>query len=195
MKKITAFLILMLGAVLLSAKSCPAAEAKTKSLVAVEVLSGFSWGKLHAKDNYNFIPLNVAFDFDLKPLTKKINFEPPSLLQFQIEPYLGFILSPESNFETGTTFWLKAGLVPESWKLQPYAKLGAGITYMTLHTREQGTQFNFTEQAGIGIHYSLTRNSALTLEGRWRHLSNSGIKDPNHGINSYSVVSGIAYKF
>jgi len=186
---------LLLVGVLFSVKECPALEVKTKSLVAVEVLSGFSGGKLHGQDNYHFIPLNVAFDFDLKPLTKKIDFEPRSLLQFQIEPYFGLILSPESNFETGTTFWVKAGLVPESWKFQPYVKLGAGITYMTLHTREQGTQFNFTEQCALGMHYFFTNNTALTLEGRWRHLSNSGISEPNHGINSYSVNTGIAYRF
>jgi predicted porin len=87
------------------------------------------------------------------------------------------------------------GLVPETWKFQPYFKLGAGLLYMTLHTREQSTQFNFTEQCALGIHYYFTKNTAFTLEGRWRHLSNSGIKHPNHGINTCFINTGVSYKF
>lgn len=194
MRKLIVFPVLIIS-IFLFASICPAKEIKEKKLVAIEILSGFGWGKLHARDNYNLIPLNFAFDFDLKPLTRRINFNPKALLQFQIEPFLGLISSPKSNIETGTTFWFKMGFFPETWRFQPYVKLGLGLVYMTLHTKEQSTQFNFAEQMGIGMHYYLTKNTALTLEGRWRHLSNSGIRHPNHGINTYSVLSGITYKF
>ncbi len=170
-------------------------EAKTKSLNGIEILTGFGWGKLKAKDNYNLIPLSVSFDFDLKPLVKKINFNPKTLLQFQIEPFTSFVSQPDTNLEAGTCFWLKTGLFPEDFKFQPYFKLGAGLDYMTQHTREQSTQFNFIEQLGAGIHYYFSKNTAFTLEGRWRHLSNAEIKFPNHGINTYFVVTGISYGF
>lgn len=193
MKKI-AVLLIAAGLVFLSIVPSFAEETRQKTLDSVDLLTGFGWGKLHSNRNYNLVPFGVAFNLNLKKLTQKINFNPRQLLQFQIEPFLNFISSPRSNIETGTTFWFKMGFFPETWKFQPYAKLGAGIVYMTLHTKEQSTQFNFIEQGGLGFHYYFTKNTAFTLEGRWRHLSNAGIDEPNHGINTYFVLTGITYK-
>ncbi|MCX5711434.1 MAG: acyloxyacyl hydrolase, partial [Candidatus Omnitrophica bacterium] len=130
-----------------------------KSLAAVDFLTGFGWGKVHAQHGgLRSIPFMVDFSFDLKPLLNKVNINPKPLIQFQIEPILADIYSPKNNFEMGTTFWCKFGILPETSKFQPYAKLGAGIDYMTLHTREQSTQFNFVEQGAIGMHYFFTKN-------------------------------------
>ncbi len=188
-------LVVLSAFILLAANTSYAEETNQKSLVGVEFLTGFGWGTLKGHPNYNNIPFSAVFDFNLKKLTSKINFNPVQLFQFQIEPFLSFISRPKNNLETGTIFWLKLGLFPDTWKFQPYVKLGAGVNYMTLHTHEQSTQFNFTEQTALGIHYFFTNNTAFTLEGRWRHLSNGSIKEPNHGINSYSINTGIAYKF
>jgi len=170
-------------------------ETKPKCLEAVEFLTGFGWGQLHAIRNYNLYPLLVDFDFDLKPLLNKLNIRPPVLVQFQIEPFISVISSPKTNIETGTSFSLKIGLLPQTSKFQPYIKAGAGLDYMTLHTGEQATQFNFIEYGGAGIHYYFRKNTAITLEGRFRHLSNSGIDHPNHGINTYFALAGITYQF
>ena len=188
-------IIICLGLILTASVDSLAEETKEKSLQAIEILTGFGWGKLREKGDYNLIPVNVLFDFNLKPLTKKIGLNPKSLVQFQLEPFISFVSQPDNNLETGLTFWLKIGMLPETSRFQPYAKLGAGLVYLTQHTREQSTQFNFTEQLALGLHYYLSKNTALTLEGRWRHLSNSSIKQPNSGINSYFVLTGISYKF
>lgn len=42
---------------------------------------------------------------------------------------------------------------------------------MSQHTKEQATQFNFIDQAALGMHYFFRKNTAFTLEGRLRHLS------------------------
>jgi len=170
-------------------------ETGPKCLEGIEYLTGFGWGKLRAKDNYNLYPLLVDFDFNLKPLAQKLNFNPRQLLQFQIEPFISFVSSPDANIETGMSFFLKMGVLPDTSKLQPYVKVGLGIDYITQHTVEQSTQFNFIEQGGVGMHYFFQKDIALTLEGRIRHLSNSGIKHPNKGINTYFVVTGISYQF
>lgn len=193
MKKI--FFISLLSFSLLSINTGRAEEEKQKSLAAIEFLSGFGRGDLVRKPDYKLIPFLIGFDFDLKPLTKNLNFNPPQLLQFQIEPFISYCLEPDSNIETGTSFFLKAGLLPETSKFQPYLKAGMGLVYMSLHTSEQSTQFNFTEQGCVGLHYYFAQNTAFTLEGRFRHLSNAGIKQPNHGINTYFVTTGIYYKF
>ena len=172
-----------------------AQETKPKALESIEVLTGFGWGKLRAKQNYNLYPLIVDFDFDLKPLTNKLNLFPAQLIQFQIEPFISFVSSPDSNVEVGTALFFKIGLLPQSWKFQPYAKIGAGIVYMSQHTREQGMQFNFIEQGALGMHYLFRKNTAFTMEGRIRHLSDASITRPNSGINTYFVVAGLTYRF
>ncbi|MBP7216865.1 MAG: acyloxyacyl hydrolase, partial [Candidatus Omnitrophica bacterium] len=63
------------------------------------------------------------------------------------------------------------------------------------HTIEQGTQFNFIEYGGGGLHYFFSDGWAATIEGRFRHLSNSGIEKPNSGINTTFILAGIAHKF
>lgn len=190
------YLIAFIAAALLLAPNISHAEkTKPKSLEAVEFLTGFGWGKLRVKQNYNLYPLIADFDFNLKPLIKKLNINPAQLLQFQIEPFISPVSSPNSNIEIGTSFFFKMGLLPQSSKFQPYAKIGAGMVYMSQHTREQGTQFNFIDQAALGMHYFFRKNTAFTLEGRFRHLSNAGIGGPNSGVNTYFVLTGISCQF
>lgn len=194
MKRIAFFAILLVSSLLLSDIGL-AQEEKPKYLQGIEFFTGFGWGKLRRKGDYHLTPFLVDFDLDLKPLTQKINFNPNSLLQLQLEPFISYVSSPDSNVEIGTSFLLKMGLLPQAAKLQPFILAGLGMVYMTQHTREQATQFNFIEQGGIGIHYFFRKNIAFTLEGRFRHLSNSGIKYPNTGINTQFVLAGISYQF
>lgn len=194
MKK-EAFFVILLGLALLITNLTLADEARPKYFAGVEYLSGFGWGRLRAKQSYHLTPFLVDFDFNLKPLAQKLNFNPSQLLQFQIEPFISLVSSPDANIETGTSFLLKMGILPHTRKFQPYIKAGLGMVYMTQHTREQSTQFNFIEQGGLGFHYFFQKNTAFTLEGRFRHLSNSGIKHPNSGINTYFVVAGVYYQF
>ena len=194
MKRTFCFVILLIASLLLSDMGWPQ-EVKPKSLEGVEFFTGFGWGKLRRKGNYHLIPLIVDFDFDLKPLAKKFNFNPSSLLQFQVEPFISPVLSPDSNVEIGTSFLFKMGLLPQTAKFQPFILAGLGMVYMTQHTREQSTQFNFTEQGGLGIHYFFRKNIAFTLQGRFRHLSNAGIDHPNTGINTQFIIAGLSYQF
>jgi hypothetical protein len=194
MKKIV-LLALVPGIVFFSLSQGFADEPKQKNLEAIEVLSGFSYGKLRRKENYELIPLSVGLDFNLKPLLKKLNFEPLQLIQSQIEPFIAGVLSPQSNIEAGTAFCLKIGVLPEGWKIQPYLKAGVGFAYMSQHTLEQGTQTNFIEYGGAGIHYFLFKNTALTFEYRLRHLSNADAKEPNAGIKTRLILGGLYHKF
>jgi len=170
-------------------------EPKEKALEAIEFLSGFAKAKLRERGDYEMAPLIVDFDFNLKSLTKKIGLNPWGLFQFQIEPFFSTIYEPKINLEVGNGFILKLGILPEAFKLQPYIKFGPGIMYMTQHTNEQSTQFNFFEYAGAGMHYYFNQNHAFTLEGRWRHLSNASLDYPNRGITTFFVLAGIAYQF
>lgn len=194
MKKNSLFIILLVVG-LFVASSVWAEKTTSKCLEGVEFFTGFAEGKLSEKEDYQLTPFMIAFDFNLKLLTQKINFNPAQLLQFQIEPFISFASSPDTNMETGAAFLFKIGILPQSAKFQPYIKAGLGMVYMTQHTREQSTQFNFTEQVGVGAHYFFGKNTAFTLEGCYRHLSNASMKRPNRGIETYYVLTGISYLF
>jgi hypothetical protein len=171
------------------------AKEKPKYLSGIDFLTGFGWGKLKDQGKYQLIPFKVAFNFDFKHLFPNLSAKWRPLFQFQVGPYLAFIYEPHSNAEIGTSFSLKLGLLPETSKFQPYIKAGTGMVYMTQHTREQSTQFNFIDHGGLGMHYFFNKEAAFTLEGCYRHLSNAGIDHPNHGINTYFATAGITKKF
>ncbi|MDD5725614.1 MAG: acyloxyacyl hydrolase [Candidatus Omnitrophica bacterium] len=181
-----------------SAKEAPARAEKPsgkKYLAGIEFLTGFATGHLEGKGKYSMIPFFLDLDFDIKPFFKRIGINPPGLLQFVDEPFISAVTDPHGNIEVGNNFLLKIGFLPESSRIQPYFKGGAGFLYISQHTLEQGTQFNFNEYAGFGVHIFLKKIVAFTAVYRYRHLSNSDIKQPNKGINSGFGVCGLTYLF
>jgi hypothetical protein len=193
------FIIVILLVTLALSGVCRAAEPEKKCLTGIEFFTGFGKAKLHAQGNYFLAPFIVALDFDIKPpierLLEKIGIKYPGLIQFQLEPFINTAYSPYANVEVGNTFMFKIGFLPETAKFQPYVKAGIGMLYMSQHSREQSTQFNFEEQGGIGAHYFFKKNIALNADVRIRHVSNAGIDQPNHGINSLFFLLGATYQF
>ncbi|MFH1339004.1 MAG: acyloxyacyl hydrolase [Candidatus Omnitrophota bacterium] len=189
--------IFILALIICFAVAIPS-RAKGEKLMrfqGIEYLSGWGRGELIEKKDYHLLPLLLAFDFDIKPLTRKIGFNPPSLVQFQIEPFLGLVTQPDTNIEVGNSFLLKLGLLPETSKFQPYIKGGAGMVWMSQHTLDQSTQFNFLLHFGSGMHYFFNKDYAFTAEYRFRHLSNSSIKQPNRGIDVHFALIGLTRLF
>lgn len=185
---------MMLGIFLLSS-ACIADESNAGCIQGIEFLTGYAKAKLHAKGDYIMSPFIIDIDYNLKPLTAKIGINPPSLLQFQLEPFISPVYEPDANIEIGNGFIFKAGILPETSKFQPYVKAGTGFLFMSQHTREQATQFNFFEYGAVGMHYYFAKNTAVTLEYRYRHVSNCSIESPNHGINTQFALLGLAYQF
>lgn len=191
MKKITVIIIALAVLIIKPAR----ADEQPRILKGIEFLSGFGRGRLVQKQDYQLVPLIIAFDFDIKPLTKRIGFNPASLVCFLIEPYVSLVAAPETDIEAGTSFLFKVGLVPEGSLFQPYIKSGVGVSYISLHTHEQSTQCNFISHLGAGFHYFLNEKLALTFEYRFRHLSNASIKQPNSGIDTHYALMGISRLF
>jgi hypothetical protein len=53
-----------------------------------------------------------------------------------------------------------------------------------------GTRTNFTEQLGLSFQYATGPRSAVTLEYKFSHISNGGIRLPNIGINASMLSVG-----
>jgi len=172
------------------------ADKEHRYLKGIEFLTGFGLAKLQApQGSYHVMPLFVDFDFDLKPLLLKKYMRFPGLLQFVLEPFIAYVYDPNNNIEVGNNFLFKIGFLPETAKFQPYLKGGVGFLYMSQHTREQGSQFNFNQYAGLGLHYFFKKNLAFTIEYRFRHISNADIEKPNKGINTNFTTCGITYLY
>ncbi|UCC94712.1 MAG: acyloxyacyl hydrolase [Candidatus Omnitrophota bacterium] len=163
-------------------------------LDGIEIFTGYMNANLDEQDDYEGIPLFVAFNFDGKPLLSDIGIEFPGRFDFVIEPFVNTMFSPDPNVEVGSNFLIKY-VLPLTETVQPYVKGGLGALYMSQHTREQSTQYNFLPQGGAGVHIFLNENTAMSFEYRYRHLSNNSFKSPNSGINTDLFLGGISFFF
>ncbi|MFH0941147.1 MAG: acyloxyacyl hydrolase [Candidatus Omnitrophota bacterium] len=158
------------------------------------VFTGYIKGGLKEQKDFNAVPVGLRFGFDLKPFTKKFGFEPKGMLELIYEPFISAITEPDSNMEMGFPFFFRYSY-PLTPKIYPFVEVGTGPYYMTLHTYEQSTQFNFVNQGGAGISYFFKENVAINIEYRKRHVSNMSIKSPNGGLDANVYLLGMSYYF
>jgi len=82
-----------------------------------------------------------------------------------------------------------------SWtgtKLTPYLPGGGGLSYASIRVPPGGTNFNFTLQAGLGLHYAMNHQSTFNFEWRYQHFSNGDISPPNPSLNAIIFLLGFS---
>ena len=164
------------------------------ALDGVEIYSGFFNADLKEREDYEGVPLLVSLNFDGRPLLSKVGLDLQGRFYFVLEPFVNTIISPDNNIEVGSNFLIKY-VFPLTDKFHPYLKGGLGMLYMSQHTREQGTQYNFLPQGAAGFQFFIDENSALSFEYRYRHLSNNSFDSPNSGIDSDMILGGVCFFF
>lgn len=73
---------------------------------------------------------------------------------------------------------------------KPYIEAGIGIAlfeHTRIESRNLGSSFQFEDRLGVGVRFY---NQALSV--RATHYSNAGLKNPNDGIEAYSLHYRIA---
>lgn len=163
-------------------------------LSQVGVFTGYIEGDVKYLDDLQAVPVGMRFGFDLKPFTRKFNFDPKGMLEIIYEPYIAGILTPEQNAEFGLPFFFRYSF-PLTEKFHPYLEVGTGPYYMTLGTYEQSTQFNFVSAGGAGLTYFFREDWALSVGYRMRHVSNASIDKPNGGLEANVYTAGVSYYF
>jgi lipid A 3-O-deacylase len=115
-------------------------------------------------------------------------------LTFFLEPQFNAILKPagESEFGLGIGFQYA---YPVTERISPYILVVTGPHYISIDSITQADGFNFSSAIGAGIYLSLTKNVALNLGYRHRHVSNADIKKPNEGIDSEIGLMGLSFFF
>ncbi len=97
---------------------------------------------------------------------------------------------PTDGFGGGITAIFRYNFLPEG-RLIPFVEAGPGILSTDFDLQNHVDGLNFVFQAGLGFHCFLSERTALTAEGRFHHISNAGIADPNRGLNSVMFLIGV----
>ncbi len=84
-------------------------------------------------------------------------------------------------------------LTRDTWSL--YMDGGAGLLAATERVPGDGTNFNFTPQAGLGMTYQVGETARLSVGARWHHISNARIDDDNPGQDSILIYAGVSFPF
>lgn len=114
--------------------------------------------------------------------------------EFFIEPLAAHFFEPFSASAFGATFNLKYNFLSFG-RWIPYWDAGGGLLWTDLAPRipEQSTQWNFILQTGPGVHYLLNEELALTLSGRFNHISNANLGERNTGLNAWMINFGFSF--
>ncbi len=80
-------------------------------------------------------------------------------------------------------------------RVVPYVLAGGGPLFVDLGLPTMGTKLCFSYQGGTGLQYLIDRNTALSLEYRYHHISNAGTANPNEPINSNKLLMGISFYY
>ena len=74
----------------------------------------------------------------------------------------------------------------DSIELVPFAEITGGALWTTQDVPFGTNNFNFSPQGGFGVHFlrGADKKQAVTLAGKFLHISNAGIADANSGINA-----------
>jgi hypothetical protein len=110
-------------------------------------------------------------------------------LDLALEPQLLLNFEPKTGWAAGAALYLRYQFLA-SPRLVPFVGVGAGMLALDFDGSHQDDGFNFILQGGTGAHLPLTETTALTLDVRWHHISNAGLRSPNNGIDSLMVLVG-----
>jgi hypothetical protein len=77
----------------------------------------------------------------------------------------------------------------------PFVDLGSGPLNTTLNERasELGGHVQFLSQGGVGIQRPIAPRLQYVIEYRYFHMSNAGLKKPNHGFNGNMLTVGMRW--
>jgi lipid A 3-O-deacylase len=109
--------------------------------------------------------------------------------EFRFELFSGAEYSPSVEWLVGLAPHLRYNFATGT-RWVPFVDCGAGLTATSIGPPDLSGIFEFNLQIGGGLHWFIKDNLAVTLEGRFLHLSCAGINSPNHGINGAAGLVG-----
>ncbi len=114
--------------------------------------------------------------------------------EYRIELFGGAQYSPSSEWLVGLTPHLRYNFATGT-RLIPFFDAGAGVTATGIKHPDLGGTFEFNLQPGVGMHWFVRDNLALTGEVKFMHMSCAGIDKPNLGLNDVIGWVGLTWFF
>ncbi|MBF8260540.1 MAG: exported protein of unknown function [candidate division NC10 bacterium] len=143
--------------------------------------------------NVHFAPLLLQIGYTLTDVRGP--FPVRGSLEVIFEPTFMITTSPSTTFGEGASLLLRYNFVTGT-RWVPFLDLGMGVLHWNLRLPTiLETRFNFTLQAGPGLHYFATDHLAITGQVRLHHISNADTEKPNIGVNSSVYLLGVSYFF
>jgi lipid A 3-O-deacylase len=81
----------------------------------------------------------------------------------------------------------------DTWSI--YGDAGVGLLGSTKNVPINGSEFNFTPQAGLGFTWDIGEGNRWFAGVRWHHISNAGLYSDNPGRDSVLVYTGLSMPF
>lgn len=101
---------------------------------------------------------------------------------------------PSSGYTAGLGLLLRYNfLFSKQWV--PYLEIGGGVGVLDFDLQDQADGLIFYPQAGLGVHYFLTKNMSVDLGWRFHHMSNANTEYPNNSINASLLLLGFSWYF
>ena len=112
-----------------------------------------------------------------------------------LEGFGAGIYQNTGTYIAGTTLWLRHNLVPEGWRVTPFAEIGLGFVSMDIDHRYDGHNFNFNLDAAGGFRYFIKPKLSLNAEFKYQHISNANTGSHNVGINAIGPLLSVSWLF
>lgn len=77
----------------------------------------------------------------------------------------------------------------------PFLEAGIGLSWTDIGEPDLGGDLQFNNQGGAGLYWFAEDDLAFTLQYRFIHYSNAGLRRPNGGVNIHAAMIGISYFF
>lgn len=148
-------------------------------------------------ENYYYKILQFIYNYSI-PILNQQNVNKHNLL-VQFEPQLNpvFIKRKKMEIELGTN----VGLL-YNYKLTENLLLdigiGSGFHFISIRTNLQARGFIFSDNFILGISKRLKSKKGFmefSIQTRFRHISNAGLKEPNTGIDNFIILTGLSKVF
>jgi hypothetical protein len=101
---------------------------------------------------------------------------------------------PRGAYLVGFTPLIRYSLATGT-RWSPFLEGGFGPTATDIGHPDLSTTFEFNVQGTLGVHYFWNKHQAVTVQCRYLHLSNAGIRQPNEGVNSVVFLAGTSWFF
>lgn len=167
-------------------------RAGSRFFTEMGFIAGFGSGSL-PEGNYQPVFVIGHFGVDLKRYLPGLKNHSGTLSVF-LEPQINPVVNPQTDFEFGIGIGLQY-MHPIIGNLSVYVLGSVGPHYISVVTSKQANGFIFADTIGGGFYYYLTKDSAINVGYRLRHMSNANLADPNGGIDTNSGVIGYSVFF